>query len=174
MGVTVRGFTFNFSNLENLLRNLIEQSQGLIKKETGTEQTSSVLARVHFFPEQKAIEGGIKNSKNVPVVYYINESYFLYNKSELIKETFITVLNKKLLVYSSISYCNKKTEHEIFKIKTPDKFLKFYVDKDATKNSLRFQLINISGNLPKLKDKKIYNFSLTKKGKKEKGKWQNQ
>ena len=108
MGVTVRGFTFSFSNLENLLRNLIEQSQGLIKKETGTEQTSSVLARVHFFPEQKAIEGGIKNSKNVPVVYYINESYFLYNKSELIKETFITVLNKKLLVYSSISYCNKK------------------------------------------------------------------
>ena len=98
----------------------------------------------------------------------------MYNKSELIKETFITVLNKKLLVYSSISYCNKKTENEIFKIKTPDKFLKFYVDKDATKNSLRFQLINISGNLPKLKDKKIYNFSLTKKGKKEKGKWQNQ
>ena len=44
MGVTVRGFTFNFSNLENLLRNLIEQSQGLIKKETGTEQTSSVPA----------------------------------------------------------------------------------------------------------------------------------
>ena len=51
MGVTVRGFTFNFSNLENLLRNLMEQSQDLIEKETGTEQTSSVKARVHFFPE---------------------------------------------------------------------------------------------------------------------------
>ena len=92
----------------------------------------------------------------------------MYNKSELIKETFITELNKKLLVYGSISYCNKKTENEIFKIKTPEKFSKFYVDIDATKNSLSFQLISISGNLPKLKDKNIYNFSLTKKRKKRK------
>ena len=97
----------------------------------------------------------MKNSKNVPVVYCINESYFLYNKSDLIKETFITALNKKILIYGSISYFNKKTENEIFKIITPGKVLKFYVDKDATKNFLIFQLVSLSGNLSKLKDKKI-------------------
>ena len=42
------------------------------------------------------------------------------------------------------------------------------VEKDATKNSLSFQLTSISGKLPKLKDKKNDNFSLTKIGEKRK------
>ena len=104
----------------------------------------------------------------MPVVYYINENYFLYDKSDLIKETFIAALNKKILIFGSISFFNKKTENEIFKIITPDKFLKFYVEKVATKNSLSFQLTNITRKLPNLKDKKTYNFSLTKIGEKRK------
>ena len=149
----------------------MEPSQGLINKETGTKQTSSVPTQAHFLPYQKALEDAIENSKNVPVVYYINEMFFLYDESDLKKETFITALNKKISYFnkiSSISYFNKKTENEIFKILTPEKFLKFYVDKDATKNFLSFQLTNISGHLPKLKDKKTYNFSLTKKREKRK------
>ena len=51
---------------------------------------------------------------------------------------------------------------------TRGKSLKFYVDKDATKNSLSFQLTSKSGNIPKLKNKKNYNFSLTKIGEKRK------
>ena len=62
----------------------------------------------------------------------------------------------------------KKTENEIFKIVTPDKFLKFYVEKNATKSSLSFQLTDITGQLPKVKDKKIYNRSLTRVGEKRK------
>ena len=58
----------------------------------------------------------LKNSENIPVVYYINESYSLYDKNDLIKETFITALNKKISIYGSISYFNKKTKNEIFKI----------------------------------------------------------
>ena len=46
--------------------------------------------------------------------------------------------------------------------------MKFYVEKDTTKNSLSRQLTNTSRKLPKLKDKKIYNFSLTKIGEKRK------
>ena len=52
--------------------------------------------------EYKAIEDIIKNYKNTPVQHYINESYFLYDKSELIKETFITAINKKLSILGSI------------------------------------------------------------------------
>ena len=116
-------------------KNLMEPSQGLINKGTGTEQTSSVPTRAHFFPERKASEDLRKNHKNVPVVCYVHQSYFLYVKSGLIKETFTTALNKKkILIYGSISYFNKKTENKIFRIITPEKFLKFYVDKDATKN----------------------------------------
>ena len=53
-------------------------------------------------------------------------------------------------------------KNEIFKIVSPEEFLEFYVDKDASKKSLRFQLTNINGDIPNLKDSKIYNFPLTK------------
>ena len=86
----------------------------------------------------------------------------MYDKSNFIKDTFITPLNKKILIYGSISYFNKKTGNEIFKIVSLEEFLKFYVDKDVIRNSLCFQLKNISGDIPKLKDSKIYNYFLTR------------
>ena len=100
--------------------------------------------------------------------YFINESYFLYDKSDLIKETYITVLNKNVSIYGSISYFNKKTENEIFKIISPKNLLKFFVNKNTTRNNLSFQLTSISGNVPVLKDKKIHNLSLTRLGRKRK------
>ena len=46
--------------------------------------------------------------------------------------------------------------------------MKFFVDKDKNKNSLSFQLTNISGKIPKLKYKKVHNIFLTRIGKKGK------
>ena len=46
--------------------------------------------------------------------------------------------------------------------------MKFFVDKDKNKNSLSFKLTNISGKIPKLKEKRVGNFSLTKIGQKRK------
>ena len=123
--LTVRGFEFTFPNLENSLKNLIESSSGLINKNTGIEETYSVLTQASFFPEQKTIKEAIKIYNNVTVSYYINESYFLYDKSDLIKETFITAINKKVSIYGSISYFDKNNRkrniknnisREIFKI----------------------------------------------------------
>ena len=151
-----------------MLKNLIEPSQDLINKKRNTEDTSSVQTQNSSFPEQKTIEDSIKNYKNAPISYFINESYFFYNKSDLIKETFITALNKKILIYGSISYFNKKTESEIFKIVSPEEHLKFFVNRKTTKSSLRFQLTNINGNIPKLKYEQIYNLSLIKIGEKRK------
>ena len=135
IGLTVRGFEFTFPNLENSLKNLIEPSSGSINKNAGIEETSSVLTQASFFPEQKTIEEAIKNYNNVAIFYYLNESYFLYDKSDLTKETFITALNKKVSIYSSISYFDQKTKNELFKIITSEKFLKFYAEKNTTKNS---------------------------------------
>ena len=168
IGLTVRGSEFTFPTLENSLKNLMEPSPDLINKNTGIEETSSVPTQASFFPEQKTIEEAIKSYNTVTVSYYINESCFLYDKSDLIKETFITALNKKVSIYGSISYFNKKTENDIFKIITAEKFCKFYVEKIATKNSLSFQLTNISREIPKVKDKKLYNLSLTRIGEKRK------
>ena len=92
----------------------------------------------------------------------------MYDKSDLIKETYITALNKKVSIYGSISYFNKKTKNEMFKIISTENFLKFFVNRDTNKDSLSFQLTSISGNLPTLKDKKIHNLSLTRIGRKRK------
>ena len=116
------------------MKNLIEPSQDLINKDANTERTSSVPTQNSFLPEQKVVEDSIKNYKIIPIKHYKNESYFLYDKSDVIKETFISALNKKILIYGSISYFNKKTETEIFKIVTPEEILKFNVNKDITKN----------------------------------------
>ena len=68
----------------------------------------------------------------------MNESYFLYDKSNFIKETFITEINKKILTYGSISYFGKKAENEIFRIISPENSLKFSVEKDTTKRHYIF------------------------------------
>ena len=81
--------------------------QDLMNKDRNTKQTSAQTQN-SFFPDQNVIEDSIKNYKNIPIKYYINESYFLYNKSDLIKDRFITALNKKRSLYHSISYFNKK------------------------------------------------------------------
>ena len=99
---------------------------------------------------------------------FVNESYFLSDKSELIKETYIRKLKKKILIYGSISYFNKKTENEIFQIISLENCLKFTVEKDTVKNNLDFKVTNNSGKLPKIRDKKIYNFSITQLGSKRK------
>ena len=82
----------------------------------------------------------------------------MYYKSDVIKETYITALNKRISIYGSISYFHKKTENEIFKIISPENLLKFLVEKKTNKDSLSFQLSSVNGNLPILKDKKIQIF----------------
>ena len=76
--------------------------------------------------------------------------------------------SKKNSIYSSISCFGTKTENEIFKIVSPEEYLKVFVDKDKNKNSLSSQLTNISAKIPKLKDKTVYNFLLTRIGQKRK------
>ena len=95
----------------------------------------------------------------------------MYDKSGLIRGhtyNYVTTLNKKISIYGTISYFNKKSENEIFEIVSPEELLKCYIDKDVTKNSLYFQLTGISENMPVLKDKKIHNLSMSRISKKKK------
>ena len=168
IGLTVSRFQFLQPNLPILLKSFFLPSANLINTEPVTEEVITVQTQYSFYPEQESIEEIIKKYKDVPTFYFINESYFLYNKSDLIKETFITALQKKKKIYGSISYFNKKTKDEIFKTLSTEKLLKVFVNKDAKQNSLSFQLTNISGEIPKLKDNRVYNFFLTKIGRKRK------
>ena len=81
-------------------------------------------------------------------------------------------MNKKISIYGSISYFNKKTKNGINKVICPKEFLKFNVKEDTLKESLNFQPTNINRQIPQLEDSKIYNFSLSSIGKKRKGQMQ--
>ena len=87
---------------------MTEPSQDLINKDTNTKQTFSAPTQNSFFLEQKAIEDSIQNLRNIPIKYYIIESYFLDDKSDLVKNMFIMTLNKKISIYGSISSSTKK------------------------------------------------------------------
>ena len=90
----------------------------------------------------------------------------MYDKSNVIEQTFVTKTNKLISVYDSISFFNKKSVNEKVQIVSFNNPLKFSVLKDTIKNTLDFQLTKSYGNLPKLNDKKRHHFSLTEVGKK--------
>ena len=79
---------------------------------------------------------------------FINESYFLYDKSNLIKQTFLTEINKLLSIYGSISYFDKTGTNETPQIISFNDSLKFSVSNDTVKNSLDFKLTKFNGDLP--------------------------
>ena len=97
IGYSIKGFKFVFENLSDTLKILIEPSQDLINTESGQEEMATVPTNNNFNRNSKGISSNIKNYKNTPITYYINKSYFLYDKSDLIK-------------------LNKNSENEIFKI----------------------------------------------------------
>ena len=144
MGSTVRGFTFTFPNLKKKsLKDLIELSQDLVNTETGNEQTISVSTQAYFFPDQKATENAIKNPKNVPVAHYINESYFLYDKSDLIN-TFVTALYKKIYLFTvQLAALKKKNRKRNIQSDISRRILRFYVNKDTKLFSCKWKDTNV-------------------------------
>ena len=99
---------------------------------------------------------------------FIDESFFLYDKCNLIKKSFITELNKLIPIYGFISYFEKKTFNELAQIVSSSKPLEFNIEKDAIKNYPGFQLTRVNSTNVTLTDKKDYDFSITKIGKKRK------
>ena len=53
------------------------------------ERISSVPAKGHFFSRRKDIEEAVEKLNKIGTDFYINESYFLYDKSGFIDQTFI-------------------------------------------------------------------------------------
>ena len=68
------------------------------------------------------------------------KKYFLYNKSNIIQQTFITEINKPILVHGSIGFLVKKTENEKVQIVLFSNPLDFKVQQGTDKNALDFEL----------------------------------
>ena len=99
---------------------------------------------------------------------FINESYFLYDKSNLIKKTFASAINKQLSLYGSFSYFSGDTSAKILNLISTSDFLKIFIEKKkALKDNLQLQLAYVNGSNVGTSDKKMHNFSITKLGKKK-------
>ena len=117
------------------LKKLLEPAEELINKFEG-ENEVLVTKNIFKLPQEALVKTAIGNYIKKLTVDFVNESYFLHDKSNLIKETFITELNKTALIYGSISYfAEKKQEDEIFQIVSPKNYLEFFVTKDTTKKN---------------------------------------
>ena len=92
IGFTVHGLSFTFKNAANNLSIILNPSNDLINVESGLEEVENTLIDELFYTVKK-IKEKIEEYKAIPIKHFINESYFLYNKSNLIKKT---ALNKQL------------------------------------------------------------------------------
>ena len=91
------------------------------RTKTGETSTTFIKAKDNNWPFEKN---------------FINESYFLYDKSNLILDTFITTLNKKNSIYGSLSYFQGKTEEKQIILLSAGNFLKFLVKKKYSKRQI--------------------------------------
>ena len=123
--------------------------------------------------QENLVKTAIGNYIKKLTVSFVKESYFLYDKSNMIEQTFITEINKLISVYNSISYFCKKSANESVNIVSFNNPLTFSAVKDTVKNMLSFELTIIDATLPALTNKKIHGLSLTEIGIKRKSKIMN-
>ena len=137
IGYTVNGFNIKFRNLPYELTRIIDPSPNLINTDTNTEVVDNTLTQELFSEKPKEIKDKIKKYNAIPTKNFINESFFLYDKSNMIKKTFITAINKQLALYGSFSYFSAKTSVKNIKLIDVNKSLKFLVEKKSLKNNLK-------------------------------------
>ena len=80
-------------------------------------------------PQQLFVEFTLANYRKKLLSDFTEETYFLYNKSNLIKESFITEVNKLISIYGSISNFGNKKSMKLPKLYLAISPLKFDVKK---------------------------------------------
>ena len=103
IGFTVQGFSFTFKNAANNLSIILNPSNDLINVESGLEEVENTLIDELFYTVKK-IKEKTEEYKAIPIKRFINESYFLYDKSNLIKKHLLLPLtnNYRRMVLSVI------------------------------------------------------------------------
>ena len=110
MGYTIDGFSFTIKNAPDNLKNILNPSDELINDgENNNIEVVDKTFTMELIFNEKELLAKIAEYKAIPTKNFINESFFLYDKSNTIKKTFITALNKQLSIYGSFSYFSGNT-----------------------------------------------------------------
>ena len=134
IGYTIVGFCFTIKNAPDNLKDILNPSDELINDgENNNIEVVDKTFTMELIFNEKELLAKIAEYKAIPTKNFINESFFLYDKSNTIKKTFITALNKQLSIYGSFSYFSGNTSIKNLKLLDVSNSLKFLVEKKALK-----------------------------------------
>ena len=86
IGFTVCDFTFQFKNTSSALAAILNPVDNLINTTNIIEEADNNFKEGHFFHQKKTHEEKIVECNTIPTKNFVNESYFLSDKSNLIKK----------------------------------------------------------------------------------------
>ena len=168
-GYSVYGFSFAFKKLPSTINNILKPTDNSISdfQNGNTEEVNNGISTNSFFDE-KTFHEKVEEFKAIPKKEFINESFFLCDKSNTIKRIFITALNKELSIYGSLSYFSGRESAKNIKLVDISNHLKFLVEKKTIRKNLKLHLAYVNEIVVKTKDQKIHDFSITRLGKRQK------
>ena len=98
----------------------------------------------------------------------MQETFFIYDRSAVVKQSFITELNKFLPIYYLVSnFSEKKGKNKIVSSQNRQKF---FIEKTTEKDNLSLQITKVSRKEIQTTDNTVHNFQIAKIGKKRKQK----
>ena len=96
---------------------------------------------------------------------FFNKSFFLYDKSNIVKKSFLTEINKFLSIFGSITFSGH-VKNNLLPISSSEKPIEFFLEANNLKDLLELQLTKIDGTFLQTKDKKLHEFFIVQIGKK--------
>ena len=98
----------------------------------------------------------------------IQSSFFLYDRSNIIKKTLVNEINEFLLIMCSFGYFGKTTDIQNIDLISFKNAQKFYIEKNTIRDRLGFELKHVSGTDIETDDNKLYEILFTRPSKSKK------
>ena len=86
VGYTVKGFSFKIEKVPTELKTILDPKDNLINLESGIEEINLPDEENFLTKTEREIANKLSEYRAIPTKNFINESYFLYDKSNLIKK----------------------------------------------------------------------------------------
>ena len=98
----------------------------------------------------------------------IQSSFFLYDRSNIIKKTLVNEINEFLLIMCSFGYFGKTTDIQNIDLISFKNAQKFYIEKNTIRDRLGFELKHVSGTDIETDVNKLYEILFTRPSKSKK------
>ena len=136
--------TYTITKYRELEKKVVVKKYNFIQttgKFVGLEHKKSLTAKdVNVIKKFNNLDQEVKDAKIDDVISASEHAYFLYDNQNLVRETFISEINKQVHLIGSISFFDKiAADGKMLLIKTRDK-LKFDVKKNAEISYFEFNL----------------------------------